>query len=210
MKKSAEVVRNFMSGRDNQQANMVPDEQAAADDYYSFDSQLEMSRVAPGMYKPIPEQTILEWIAPSRPFRKRNKQFFTTVLVIALLISMILFFSGQFLPIAMVFSVVFLNYVLAVIPPQEIKYEITNFGIKMENRLYSWQELGRFWFDKKYDDFILHVETAEFPGRLTIVLPESKKKDVSEILSEVLLNQKPPLSTFEKIAKWVQEKFPLD
>lgn len=210
MNKSAEAVRDFLSGRDNQQANVVPDEQVVADDYFASDPQLEMSRVAPGMYKPIPEQTILEWTAPSRPFRKRNKQFFTTVLVIALLISLILFFSGQFLPIAMVFSVVFLNYVLAVIPPQKIKHEITNFGIKLEERLYSWQELGRFWFDKKYDDLTLQIETAEFPGRLTLVLPQSKKKDVSEILSEVLLNQKPPLSTFEKIAQWVQEKFPLE
>ena len=214
MEKAKDTVRNFLSGRGYQPASS--EELAAAeqltqnDDYYALDSQMEMSKVAPGMYKPVPERLILEWVAPSRPFRKRNKQFFTTVLVIALLISLILFFSGQFLPIAMVFSVVFLNYVLAVIPPQDITHKITNFGIEVEGRLYSWQELGRFWFDKKYESVLLQIETAYFPGRLTLVLPEIQKPVVTEILSEVLLQQRPPLSTFEKFAKWFQEKFPLD
>jgi len=213
MEKAKDTVRNFLSGRGYQPASseeLAAADQLTQDDYYALDSQIEMSKVAPGMYKPVPERLILEWIAPSRPFRKRNKQFFTTVLVIALLISLILFFSGQFLPIAMVFSVVFLNYVLAVIPPQDITHKITNFGLEVEGRLYSWQELGRFWFDKKYESVLLQIETAYFPGRLTLVLPETQKKLVTDILSEVLLQQRPPLSTFEKFAKWFQEKFPLD
>ncbi|MFZ5438051.1 MAG: hypothetical protein ACOZAK_03290 [Patescibacteria group bacterium] len=214
MSKTKDTIRSFLGGqRPVKQVGDIPTEEQNQVDpsaYYPFDSQLEMSRVAPGMYRPIPERVILEWLAPSRPFRKRNKQFFTTVLVIALLISLILFFSGQFLPIAMVFSVVFLNYVLAVIPPQDITHKITNFGVSVEGKLYAWQELGRFWFDKKYDSLLLMIETAYFPGRLTLVLPPEKKQEVIDILSEVLLHQKPPLSTFEKLAQWVQEKFPLE
>ncbi|MBT4124366.1 MAG: hypothetical protein HN981_00085 [Candidatus Pacebacteria bacterium] len=214
MNKSKSTIQNFLRGKEklapqNTQENrqpVMPDNV----DSSSYEAQLEMSRVAPGMYKPVPETLLLEWMAISRPFRKRNKQFFTTVLVIALLLSLILFFSGQYLPIAMVFSVVFLNYVLAVVPPTEIKHSVTTFGMNVEGNLYYWQELGRFWFDKKYGSLTLHVETARFPGRLTLVLPKEKKKEVSDILSEVLLQQKPPLSTFEKIAKWMQEKFPLE
>ena len=150
------------------------------------------------------------WEAPSRPFKKRDRQFFVTVTVIALLISLILFFSGQFLPIAVVISVVFLLYVLQVIPPHNISHKITTFGISVEGNLYYWQELGRFWFEKKYDQLLLNVETLRFPGRVTVVLPEDKKQDVTEILSEVLLQQKPDLTLFEKIAAWVQEKVPLE
>lgn len=174
------------------------------------DIKLERSRVAPGMYKPVPEITVSAWEAPSRPFKKRQRQFFVTVTVIALLVSLILFFSGQFLPIAVVISVVFLMYVLQVVPPHNISHKITTFGISVEGNLYYWQELGRFWFEKKYDQSLLNVETLRFPGRITVVIPEEKKQEVTEILSEVLLQQKPDLTLFEKIAGWVQEKVPLE
>jgi len=209
MDKAKDVVRDFLGVRQSYQDDNNP-VNTADNMAVDYDAGLEMSRIAPGMYRPIPEKVIFEWVAPSRPFRKRNKQFFTTVLVIASLISLILFFSGQFLPIAMVFSVVFLNYVLAVIPPQDISHTITNLGVKVEGKLYTWQELGRFWFDKKHDSLLLYIETAYFPGRLILVLPEENKQIVTEILTEVLLQQRPPMTTIEKLAKWFQEKFPLE
>lgn len=172
--------------------------------------QPERSRVAPGMYKPMPETTLFEWRALSRPFKRRNRQFFVTVTVIALLISLILFFSGQFLPIAVVISVVFLFYVLQVIPPHDIDHKISTYGITVDGTLYYWEEMGRFWFDKKYDQLLLNVETLRFPGRLTVVLPEQHKTTVSEIMTEVLLQQKPELTSFEKAARWFQEKLPLE
>jgi len=214
MEKAQGIVRDFLRGKNSATAdveNFDPNAQFDNEEpSFSGGSEPEMSKIAPGMYKPVPEKMIYEWMALSRPFRKRNRQFFTTVLVIALLISLILFFSGQFLPIAMVFSVVFLNYVLAVVPPPEVSHRITTFGINVEGNLYYWEELGRFWFDTKHDSTLLMIETIRFPGKLILVLPKDKKEVVSEILSEVLLQQKPPLSSFEKIAKWIQEKFPLE
>lgn len=172
--------------------------------------QLERSRVAPGMYKPLPDRTLFEWRAPSRPFKKRNRQFFVTVTVIALLVSLILFFSGQFLPIAVVISVVFLFYVLQVVPPHDINHTISTYGITVDGTLYYWEEMGRFWFDTKYDQLLLNVEVARFPGRLTLLLSEDQKGVVSEIMTEVLLQQKPELTAFERAARWFQEKLPLE
>ncbi|OGJ37327.1 MAG: hypothetical protein A2383_01490 [Candidatus Pacebacteria bacterium RIFOXYB1_FULL_39_46] len=174
------------------------------------DLQLERSKVAPGLYKPVPEIMVFQWSAPSRPFKKHQRQFFVTVTVIALLVSLILFFSGQFLPIAVVISVLFLMYVLQVVPPQDIQHQLTTFGIKLEDNLYYWQEMGRFWFDKKFDQLLLNIETLRFPGRITMVLPKEHQEEVREILAEVLLEQKPELTTFEKISQWFQEKIPLE
>ena len=174
------------------------------------DVRLERSRVAPGLYKPVPEQTVFEWRSASRPFKKRDRQFFVTVTVIALLVSLILFFSGQFLPIAVVISVVFLLYVLQVVPPHDIDQSITTFGIHIEDNLYYWEELGRFWFEEKHDDLTLNIETIRFPGRITMVLPKEHKQAVSDILSEVLLEQKPDLTLYEKTAQWFQERVPLE
>lgn len=168
------------------------------------------SELFPGQYKPLPEEVVYEWTAPSRPFKKRNRQFYTTVGLITVLISMILFFAGQFLPIAVVISVAFLGYVLSSVPPESIKITITTYGIRYDNVLYYWEELGRFWFEERYEQPIVIVETARFPGRLTMLLGATPKTDLETLLSEVLLQQKPQDTFIDKSAKWLQEKIPLE
>lgn len=174
-------------------------------------TKLEESRVAPGMYKPVPEMLVLEWKAPSRPYKKRHQRYFSTILVIALLISLILFFAGQFLPIAVVISVVFLVYVQAVVPPTDLTNRITTYGIRIDSEIYYWQELGRFWFEEKFNQPQVVIEMARFPGRISLVLSEDvTKKQVKDILSDVLMFERPPLTQYEKIAKWLEKKLPLD
>lgn len=173
-------------------------------------SELEKSPIAPWIYKPLPEQDILLWSAPSRPFKKRNKKYYSTMVIIALLISLILGFAGQLAAITVVIAVAFLAYVLSVVPPQKIDFRITTWGIKIEKTLYYWEELGRYWFTDKHSEKILNVECARFPNRLTILLGKQDQEIVSKVLSEVLLNQKPEPTLYEKAANWLQEKIPLD
>lgn len=164
----------------------------------------------PGITKPQPEDTILEWQAPSRPFKKRDGQYYRTVGAIVLLISLILFFAGQFLPIAVVISVGFLTYVLSSVPPENILNKITTYGIRIEENLYYWEELGRYWFENKFKQRILKIEAARFPGRVTLLIQKDDEKKISEVLSEVLLLEKPDLTFFDKSAKWLQKKIPLE
>ena len=159
---------------------------------------------------PQPEVAVLEWKAASRPFKKRKKQYFTTILTIALLLCLILFFAGQVLTVAVVLAVAFLSYIMATTPPQTVTNSITTYGIRNEEALYYWEELGRFWFEKKYSEDVLYIEVSRFPYRLAILLGNQSKEEVTELLSEVLLNQKPPLSQIEKSAQWLQKKIPLD
>lgn len=173
----------------------------------------EKSKVAPGYYRPVPEQTLVEWDAPARPFKQRKKRFFTTVLIIALLVSLILFFAGQVLPVAVVVSVVFLVYVSAVIPPNTVHCKLTNYGLYLEKEAFAWYEMIRFWFDEKSGQEVVNIDLYRFPGRLTLVIDEDKtpsKLDFNLIFSEVILKEKPELTTFEKAAKWLQEKIPLE
>lgn len=177
---------------------------------YYPQSQLEESQIAPWMYKPLPEEDILTWIAPSRPFKKRNKKYYTTTATIALLISLILGFAGQLAAIAVVIAVAFLAYILSVVPPQDVHYKITTWGIRIENNLYYWEELGRFWFSEKYGEKLLNIESARFPNRVTMLLNGQDEEIIKIILSEVLLNQKPEPTLYEKAASWLQEKIPLE
>ena len=45
------------------------------------------SDLIPGQYVPIPEETIIEWQAASRPFKKRDRQYYTTIIIIMFLLS---------------------------------------------------------------------------------------------------------------------------
>jgi hypothetical protein len=152
-------------------------------------------------------------VAPARPFKKHNRQFFSTIIVIAILISLILFFAGQVLPVAVVISVVFLVYVTAVIPPQDVKYKLTNYGIYIEKEAFAWLSMGRFWFDNKSNQRVLEIELYKFPGRLTFVLIDGqtpREQDLEAVLSEILLKEKPELTTYEKVANWLKDKIPLE
>lgn len=176
----------------------------------NYNPAVTQSELFPGQFKPLPEQTVLIWQAPSRPFKKRNRQYYTTIVAIVFLISLILFFAGQFLPIAVVISVAFLAYVLSAVPPTTTEHRITTYGIRVDNVLYYWEELGRFWFEEKFGQPLVQVEVAKFPGRLTLLLNEVTQDAMRELLSEVLLEEKPKETFFDSSARWLQEHIPLD
>ncbi len=160
--------------------------------------------------QPQPEEIVLEWQAPSRPFKKRNRQYYTTVGIIVFLICMILFFAGQFLPIAVVIAVAFMAYVLSAVPPELVINRVTTYGIRTDDTLYYWEELGRFWFTEKYHQRLVHIEVARFTNVLTLVLSDQDEGELAEALGLVLLMEKPPLGAFDKAAQWLQAKIPLD
>jgi len=173
-------------------------------------SSIRESEIFPGQYVPLPEETVLEWQAPSRPFKKRDRQYYTTIIIIVFLVSLILFFAGQFLPIAVVVSIGFLAYVLSAVPPENITNKITTYGIRIDNDLYYWEELGRFWFEEKYGYQTLLVELNRFPGRIVLLLGQLSKENLTEILSEVLLNQTPPPTYMDKASDWLQKNIKLE
>jgi hypothetical protein len=164
----------------------------------------------PGITPPDQEELLLGWVAPSRSFKPRKRQYYTTIAAIVLLICLILFFAGQFLPIAVVISVAFLAYILASVPPEQIEHYFTTYGVRVDNNIYYWDELGRFWFTTKYDQPILHIEVSRFPFRLTMLLGEVPVEEVRGILALALIEQQPQPSFYERAADWLQKKIPLE
>ena len=157
------------------------------------------------------ERLLLEWTAPSRPYKKRDREYYTTIGIIVFLVSLILFFAGQFLFIAVLISLAFVSYVLAAIPPESIHNAITTFGIRTGDQIFYWEELGRFWFSEKYKSDLLHVETSRaFPGQLILLLEGLNKEELKKILVEHIIFEKPKATWLDNAAKWMQEKFPLD
>lgn len=164
-----------------------------------------------GAHERNEERLLLEWDAPSRPFKKRDREYYTTIAIIVFLLSLILFFAGQFLFIAVLISLAFVSYVLASVPPDHIHIMITTFGIHVADQMFYWQELGRFWFTVKYKSDMLHVETARaFPAQLILLLGDKQVEEVKKVMLKHTVFETPRATWLDNAAKWMQEKFPLE
>lgn len=157
-----------------------------------------------------PEKDLLVWSSPNRPFKKRNKEYYSTIAMIVILVSLILFFAGQFLPIAVVISIAFVSYVLASVPPEKSHHRVTTYGIHTDQQFYYWEEMGRFWFTSKFGQEMVHVEVAKFPGTMTLLLGNQEKEPLKKLFMKYLIHETPLPSFLDKAADWMQEKIPLD
>lgn len=161
---------------------------------------------------PTEVKTLLSWSAPGRPFKKRAKQYYLTAILITLLVEIILFLFSQYLLMLVVLSLLFVAFALAIVPPKDFHYRISNQGITVEDHSYLWQELYDFYFKQRNDLEILHVRTRAFlPGELTITLGDMDKEHVKGILINYLPFRESIKATFmEKGADWLSKNFPLE
>ena len=172
------------------------------DDHISWE-QIEEDRMKP-------EVDLYIWDSPSRPFKHRDREFYSTIAVIVFLVSLILLFAGQFLLIAVVVSMAFVSYVLASVPPDNVAHRITTHGVHTGTQFFFWEEMGRFWFETKYKHDLLLVEISKFPGRAIMLVDPAEKMKVRTILTKYLIQQTPLPTFLDKAADWLQEKVPLE
>ena len=158
--------------------------------------------------KQEPEADLVSWIAPARPFKRRDRKFYTTIIAIAALCGLILFLIEGFLPVILIISIVFLFYILSTVEPENIEYKITNRGIKVGINRTDWELLGRFWFTNRFDTELLIVETAAFPGRLELVIKPEIKAEIEKNVGKYLTQEEIPASSLDKAANWFSERLP--
>ncbi|OGE26321.1 hypothetical protein A3C26_02845 [Candidatus Daviesbacteria bacterium RIFCSPHIGHO2_02_FULL_39_12] len=157
-------------------------------------------------------KTLLSWQAPARPFRKKDRSYYTTLAVIVILLILILFLAKEFLLIAALLSLTFVAYVLAFVPPHPISYRISTQGVTIGEDFYFWHFLDAFWFSRKEGSNVLHIQTRlRFPAQLMLVLQgvdeEKIKKAVARFLPFVEVPRK---SWLEKWSEGLQKNFPLE
>jgi len=160
--------------------------------------------------KPEPLKTLVEWKAPVRPFKKRDREYFTTIGAIVFLLAVILFFLKEWILIAVIIALVFVSYILATVQPEEVEHKITNRGIITGGKTYRWEELFRFWFTEKWGQKILNISTVvRFPGRLTLLLGEANQEQVKKILSDYLPFEEPEKTWADNASSWLSRQVPL-
>ena len=158
-----------------------------------------------------PLRVLLAWKAPVRLFKKRNREYFSTIGAIAFLLGVILLFLKEWFLIAVIIALMFVAYALGTIKPEEADHKITNRGLVTGGRNYLWSELSRFWFMEKWGQKVLQVETLiRFPRRLMMLLGKVDQKKVKEILSNYLLFEEPEKTWMDKTSDWLSHNVPLE
>lgn len=156
--------------------------------------------------------TLSEWTAPGRPFKKRSKSYFSSILLIAFLVEIVLFLFSQYALMAVVGSLVFLAFALATTPPPNFHYRISTEGVMVEDHFFLWKELYDFYFKKRAGQNILHIRTyTMYPGEVTVTLGDMTEEHIKKTLLPYLPYREYIKPTFmEKSADWLTKNFPLE
>lgn len=172
----------------------------------------EVEYFTPKMMEPVEVKTLLSWEAHSRPFRKKSRSYYTTSAIIVILLILILLLAREFLLIGVLLALTFVAYVLAYVPPGNIKYRISTQGITIGEDFYFWHFLDAFWFKQKDDHKILIIQTRfRFPAQLMLVLPDQNEEKVKKIVARFLpFVEVPYKSWMEKWSEGLQKNFPLE
>ena len=161
--------------------------------------------------KPESLKTLLTWTAPERPFKKRSREYFTTVGAIVFLIGVILLFLKEWPLIVVIIALMFVAYIMATVEPRKVEHKITNQGIITGGKKYRWEELGRFWFTERWGKKILHIETLfGMPRQLLMLLGEAKQEQIKKILSDYLPFEEPEKTWVDNASEWLSRRVPLE
>lgn len=157
-------------------------------------------------------KSFVVWKSPVRIFRARSKKYFTKVGVFALVAILAAIAFGEFVLVGVIIAFVFMVYVMATAIPETIEHKINNMGIISGGKVFLWEDLDSFWFDKKGDDRLLIVQTNMFyPSRLIILLTTVSERTLLDILERHLYYHHRPVHTlFDKWAHALQKRISLE
>lgn len=163
---------------------------------------------------PLKEEKVLfSWRAVARPFQRRDREFWTTVLAILALVSLILFFVKEWFLIAVFLALTFLYYVLTTVEPEKVDYRITTRGVYLpggEMRV-DWDWFRSFWFSSRWGHRLLNLETYfGFPRLVSLVIDPSKEKELRRLLSRFLPEKKKKPDFVERFSRWLVRQLPLN
>lgn len=158
------------------------------------------------------KKIFLTWEAQSRPQHKdmgdRITRSFT---IIGIVLALILVILKEFFLILVIVSLIFVGHVLSKVPPEKVKYSISNHGIMIGEDQYYWQQFFRFFFTESEGLLVLAVDSLKGnPPRLFITINSADKEKIKAILSEHLdFVEEEPKTVFNRSYESILEKFNL-
>ena len=156
------------------------------------------------------ENVVFEWKAMDRPHREWSRDFYSTVIVLAFLVSVIMFFIEGLLPVLVVWAVVFAMWQMNKVEPKEEEYAINTWGIRTKERTYRWEEMNTFWFEDKWGSRLLRILTNRVPWQLILVIKKEDEEEIKKLIVENVAYEEPKQTWMDRMVKWFGEKLPLE
>ena len=156
----------------------------------------------------VPEKELLAWSAPARPFKRMNREFWVTIIAMAAIVGLILFFAEGFMPVILIISIIFLVYVMTTVEPEKVGYSVTNRGIKIGEKTFEWEKLIRFWFGRRFDSPLLIIQKYGIPDRLEFVINPEEEESIKTTLLKYLPEEKAETTSLDKVISWFSKKIP--
>jgi len=155
-------------------------------------------------------KTLLTWKAMSRTFKQHDKEFYSTMIALAILFSIVFFFIKEFLLIIVIWAAVFFTYAVSQVPPEELEHKITTDGITVFGKSYLWDDLGPFWFIQKDGETMVKIasKNTSIFGEIALLLGNVPQEKMKAILANYLPYMEVPDKTFsDKAADWLSTRF---
>lgn len=158
-----------------------------------------------------PEEVILvEWESFERPQKKWSKEFYSSVIVMAFLASVIFYFIEGIMPVLVIWAMVFMLWAMSRTEPHLEKYAISNWGLKTKERSYLFQEMSNFWFENKWGGRLMRINLVKVPWHIVIVISPEKEDQIRKNMLKSVSYQEPQITWSDRLVKWIGEKIPLE
>jgi hypothetical protein len=158
----------------------------------------------------LTEKNIFEWDSYERPHKVWTKEFYSSVIVIAFLVSVILFFIEGVMPVFVVWALVFMMWAMSRTEPMITKNTLTTWGIRSVGRLYDFQRMTNFWIETKWGTRLLRINLVDSPWHVVVVIGESNEAKIKEEMSKFVPFVEPEITGMDRFVKWLSEKLPLE
>lgn len=159
------------------------------------------------------EKELFSWQALSRPYQKKDRDFWVTALASAGLICVILFVIGEWGLIAAILSLLFFYYVLTTVKPEKVKYRITTKGVYLpgaEQRV-DWDYLKSYYFVQKWGHDLVKIETHLRPlSLISLVIIKADEEKIKDILKKYLPQGEEKKNAADKVSNWVYKRLPFE
>jgi hypothetical protein len=122
------------------------------------------------MDEAAPIRTIYKWRAPERIYSPKGRQWYVTVAFVTVIIVAYSALTGNYLLIVALIMLLMLLYALNTFPPKMLDLEITNKGIKMEDKIFTWNRIENFWVTERSEQYVLNINLFEGQVKRMILL----------------------------------------
>ncbi|MBP7927720.1 hypothetical protein KAZ57_01075 [Patescibacteria group bacterium] len=158
----------------------------------------------------MPKEVFLSWSAEvPHNSNSMDPKLKKNLMIIGIVFALLFAVMQEFFLILVIASVFFMSYVFSTMAPPKVSYEVSNFGIKVSDIMYYWDELQSFFFTTKYGEELMLVDARDrMPKRIFIHFKKADREKLMDVLnSRVIYLESEPENFVDNFFDYIKDKF---